>query len=273
MKIVGTLIAASGLAVCLASNPAHPATVPEVRENLATRLIGRTVENQDATELGKIRDFILEADTGKPRYAVIASGGFAGVKPRRRLVATPALSLATAKRTVVYLEIPSQKWAKAPIYKKSDLAKLGKQEVMREVYDFYGIPSGGSPATPAKPGAGQLSQTGLEANVPGADVSMRRASEILGQPVLDSNREKLGSISDLLLDVSGVNPTMAIVSAKSLLKTSECFAVPLHSLKLSKENKFIAGATLASLEKATLLTERSWRQSASREAFYRCPAR
>ena len=73
--------------------------------------------------------------------------------------------------------------------------------------------------------------------------------------------------------MSGANPTMAIISAKSLLKTSECFAVPLRSIVLSKENKLIVRHTRASLEKALLLNERTWGQAASRDAFYRCPAR
>src|SRR5215472_16411255 len=117
----------------LSANAAPP---PEMREHLATHLLGRTVENQDALELGKLKDFVIEANTGKPEYAIVSSGGIAGVKPRRRLVATPALSLATAKRSVLYLELSSQKWAKAPVFKKSELPNLGKPEVIAQVYDY-----------------------------------------------------------------------------------------------------------------------------------------
>src|SRR5262249_46660142 len=108
MKIVGTLLAVVGLAG-LASTPARPATVPELRELLASRLIGKTIENEDALELGKLRDFIISTDTGRPLYAVVSSGGVAGLKARRRLVPAPALSLASAKRSVLYLEVPWKK--------------------------------------------------------------------------------------------------------------------------------------------------------------------
>ena len=122
MKIVGTLIAAASLVVCLAGGLASPATVPDLSEHLATRLIGKTIENQDALQLGKLKDFIIEADTGKPLYAVVSSGGLAGLKPRRSLVPAPALSLATAKRSVLYVEVPSKKWQEAPVFKKSELS-------------------------------------------------------------------------------------------------------------------------------------------------------
>jgi len=274
MKIVGTLIAAASVAICLAGNLASPATVPDLREHLATRLIGKTLENQDALQLGKLKDFIIEADTGKPLYAVVSSGGLAGFKPRRSLVPAPALSLATAKWSVLYVEVPSKKWQEAPVFKKSELVKLGKHDVIHQIYSFYGL--GASPAADAsaKPGASRLTRTGPERSADTtSDITVQRVSEIIGEPVFDSDREKLGTISDLLLDLSGANPTMAIISAKSLFKASECFAVPLRSIVLSKENKLIVSNTRANLEKALLLNERTWGQAASRDAFYRCPAR
>src|SRR5437764_3251775 len=110
MKSAGKHIAAAIFGLCLAANsaqsgqPGNPGALPELREHLATHLLGRTVENQDALELGKLKDFILEADTGKPAYAVLSSAALAGLKPRRKLVPAPALSLATAKRSVLFME-------------------------------------------------------------------------------------------------------------------------------------------------------------------------
>lgn len=282
MKIVGIHPGRAALLLYLAASvmqsgrSSFAATLPELREHLATRLIGRVVENQDALELGRLKDFILEADTGKPRYAVISSGGIAGYKPRRRLVPATALSLATAKLGVMFLEVPSQKWAKAPAFRKSELPNLGKPEIVAQVYGFYGFTPGGSmsQAAPSKPGANRLSQTGVDrSSAPTADINVRLASEILGEDVYDARGEKLGSINDLLLDLSGTNPTMAIVSARSLLKTSECFAVPLRSLKKSDEGKPVLDRTRTSLRQAAILNERSWREAANRDAVYRCPAR
>ena len=273
MKIVGMLVAAASLAVSLASMPASPATPSELREHLASQLIGKTVENEDALELGMLKDFIVEGNTGKPLYGVVSSGGIAGVKTRRRLVPAPALSLASAKRSVLYVEVPSKKWAEAPSFKKSELANLGKHEEVQRVYGFYRV-SSGEAEPPGKPGASRLTRTGPESNArAGIDASVQRASQILGETVFDRERQKLGNITDLLLDLSGANPTMAIISAKSLLKTSECFAVPFRSLALSKENKLTVDCSRERLEKALLLNERTWQQAVGRDAIYRCPAR
>jgi uncharacterized protein YrrD len=274
MKIVGTLIAAASLVVCLAGGLASPATVPELGEHLATRLIGKTIENQDALQLGKLKDFIIEADTGKPLYAVVSSGGLAGLKPRRSLVPAPALSQATAKRSVLYVDVPSKKWQEAPVFKKNELVKLGKHDVIRQIYTFYDVGDPPAENASAKPGASRLTRTGPERSAgTTSDVTVQRASEVIGEPVFDSDREKLGNISDLLFDLSGGNPTMAVISAKSLLKASECFAVPFRSMVLSKENKLVVSHTRASLEKALLLNERTWGQAGSRDTLYRCPAR
>src|SRR5262249_10126355 len=162
-----------------------------------------TIENQDAYEIGKLKDFIIASDTGKPLYGVVTSGGFAGLKPQRKLVPTPMLSLASAKRTVLDLEVPSKKWSEPPTFQKSDVPNLGKYETVRQIYAFYGVsfrdllaaePSG-------KPGAARLTQTGQGANATvAADVNVQRASEIIGEAVFDCHREKLGNVSDLLLD-------------------------------------------------------------------------
>jgi sporulation protein YlmC with PRC-barrel domain len=282
MKIAPLLIRVALLA-CLVTSAVQShisstaATLPDLREHLATHLLGRVVENQDALELGRLKDIIIEPETGKPRYGVISSGGIAGLKPRRRLIPAPALSSATAKRSVLFLEVPSEKWAKAPAFKKSELPNLGKQEVVAQVYGFYGVPTNGpgiDAATSSKPGANQLTRTGADSPMASTpDVNLRLVTGILGENVYDTGGEKLGTITDLLLDFSGANPTMAILSAKSLLKTSECFAVPLSAVKKSDDGKSVVERTRTSLQQATLLNERAWREAANRDAVYRCYAR
>src|SRR5262249_29881650 len=145
-----------------------------------------------------------------------------------------------------------------------------------QIHSFYGVSPTGGTASDAvsKPGANRLSRTGVEpAEGPAQNVDLLLATDVIGESVYDERRGKVGGITDLLLDLSGPNPTMAVVSAKSLLKTSECFVVPLCSLKRSKENKLLTGATRERLQRAPLLTERAWHEAANRDAVYRCPAR
>src|SRR5262245_36021345 len=137
MKFAGMLIATAGLAVCLANTPASPAPLSELREHLASGLIGKTIENQDALELGKLKDVILDEDTGRPVYGIVSSGGIAGLKPRRSLVPAAALSLASAKRGVLYMDVPLKRWAEAPGFKKSELPQLGTRQKLRQIYAFY----------------------------------------------------------------------------------------------------------------------------------------
>src|SRR5262249_37740809 len=147
--------------------------------------IGKTIENQDALELGKLKDVILDEDTGRPIYGIVSSGGIAGLKPRRRLVPAAALSLASAKRGVLYMDVPLKKWAEAPDFKKSELPQLGTRQKLRQIYAFYGITFRDSPAAePAgKPGAARLTRTGPDTKPAAADANLQRASAIIGEAV------------------------------------------------------------------------------------------
>src|SRR3954454_6608905 len=57
--------------------PATPATAGEAVR--AADMIGRSVQGSDGEPLGKVRDAVVDARTGKIRKLVIASGGFLGL--------------------------------------------------------------------------------------------------------------------------------------------------------------------------------------------------
>jgi len=186
-----------------------------------------------------------------------------------------ALSLATAKRGVLFLEVPSKKWSQAPRFRKSDLPKLGDLVSIRQVYGFYGVSIGEAPAENSpKSGAGQLSGTGRETPEgvakPGG---LRLASDLVGRGVVNGRQEKLGTVTDFLLDFSGKKPLMVIITAKGLLKPSEYFAVPLRTLRPNGEGGFLLDATRIMLQRAVLLDDRSWRESPAENAVYRHCAR
>src|SRR3954449_1134115 len=57
--------------------PATPATAGEAVR--AADMIGRPVQGSDGEPLGRVRDAVVDARTGKIRKLVIASGGFLGI--------------------------------------------------------------------------------------------------------------------------------------------------------------------------------------------------
>src|SRR4051794_28951818 len=57
--------------------PAPPATAGEAVR--AADMIGRSVQGSDGEPLGKVRDAVVDARTGKIQKLVIASGGFLGI--------------------------------------------------------------------------------------------------------------------------------------------------------------------------------------------------
>jgi sporulation protein YlmC with PRC-barrel domain len=62
--------------------PAAPATTPAVTAGEAVRaadMIGRSVQGSDGKPLGKVKDAVVDAQSGKIQRLVIASGGFLGI--------------------------------------------------------------------------------------------------------------------------------------------------------------------------------------------------
>lgn len=59
--------------------PVPPSPVQAPRALRSTdRLVGWTVEDRDGCVLGTVRELLLDLDTGRLAYAMVASGGFVG---------------------------------------------------------------------------------------------------------------------------------------------------------------------------------------------------
>ncbi len=48
----------------------------------ASKMIGTNVQNPEGKNVGQINDFVIDADTGRIRYAAVTYGGFLGMEIR-----------------------------------------------------------------------------------------------------------------------------------------------------------------------------------------------
>src|ERR1043166_5344888 len=67
------------------SIPATAQVSPKSQPLKAEQVMGMKVENSDGQELGTVRNLVLDTRTGQLKFAVLASGGFFGVKAKQKL--------------------------------------------------------------------------------------------------------------------------------------------------------------------------------------------
>lgn len=103
----------------------------------AHTLLGNDVVNGQDESLGDIKEIMLDMRTGRVAYAVLAFGGFLGIREKLFAVPWQALSLDTANHRFV-LDAPKEKLVNAPGFDKHhwpDMADVAWQDAL---HDFYG---------------------------------------------------------------------------------------------------------------------------------------
>jgi sporulation protein YlmC with PRC-barrel domain len=227
----------------------------------ANQLIGMTVENSDGRELGKVRNLALDPESGQVRYVVVATGGFLGARTRFRAVPPQRLSAATAKRDVVAMKITAERWNLAPAFKLSEITSLVHSDREQQIAGFYqsseapsrssGMGQNGSRLTPTD----RRAKDGSETRNP----QLKLATDLIGRSIFNSDGEKLGEVSDLLVALDSERPVLVLFSAGKLFKDREhAYAVPLQDAGVGRKNKLVLDAKRVALDRAAPFNQRAW---------------
>jgi sporulation protein YlmC with PRC-barrel domain len=103
----------------------------------AHTLLGNDVVNGQDESLGDIKEIMLDMRTGRVAYAVLAFGGFLGIREKLFAVPWQALSLDAANHRFV-LDVPKEKLVNAPGFDKHHWPDMGDVKWQDAVHDFYG---------------------------------------------------------------------------------------------------------------------------------------
>lgn len=202
-------------------------------DHLATRLMGRRVENQDGQRLGQLKDLAIDARSGRVLYAIVASGGFAGIGPKLSAVPAGAISSATAKAGVAVVEVSRKRWNRIPPLSGRKLANaLSEEGFARETHRVFA----GSLREPKGLADSQTpvltSAVPTQADRPQSSPahSVRLAHDLIGKALRNNQNEVIGRIVDLLVDLSGSVTCYAVVTADEESGGRAFFALPLRLL-------------------------------------------
>jgi sporulation protein YlmC with PRC-barrel domain len=249
MKRLGAPLLAAVAAMLLLEANTFPASNPpqktaQLNGARLSQFLGKAIEDPNAQKLGTIQDFVLDTSSARLAYAIVGSGGVLGVGSRTRALPISALSGATILRGVLGTSITKAQWRSYPPF-DGNVAALPAP----------------SPNRPA-------------ATSPGAPGRLELASKLLGSPVVNRQRQNLGTLSDLIVDLDLQKPALAVIRTRKLLRRPESFAVLLSLLSHTAGNKWLLEVSPQNLEHAPLLSDQAWSAAVNPGAqlIYRVPS-
>ncbi len=109
----------------------------------ANTLIGNDVYNRDAQDLGDIKEFMVDMDSGKIAYAVLSYGGVLGLGDKLFAVPWAALKLDTVNKRFT-LDVRKETLKEAPGFDKDHWPSMSDKTWAGGVHKFYGTTYSGS---------------------------------------------------------------------------------------------------------------------------------
>lgn len=232
-----------------------------IQTHLVTKLIGLQLENDDGQPLGRVKDFILDLNLGRPLYVIVSSGGFLGIGQRTVLVPAPAVTMATAQRGMMAVNISQRRWWHAPEFRRRELATLNSSAEVRHIYQYYSQSDAAFMTQTGREPADDQTQAHPTSNHRSRNLCL--VSELLGGKLADKQGKKLGKVCNVLVDLAGRKPALAVFKGCGALAGSGHYAAPLARLEVTDVKHLELDVHVLNFHQAAPLTEQSWEASDS----------
>ncbi|REK15959.1 MAG: PRC-barrel domain containing protein [Actinobacteria bacterium] len=100
-------------------------------------LTGDTVENREGDELGRVEEIMIDLNSGRVAYMVLAAGGFLGVGDKFFAIPWDMVEVDTDQEKVI-LDLDKETFENAPGFDKDNWPEAGDNEWLKEVFVYYG---------------------------------------------------------------------------------------------------------------------------------------
>jgi sporulation protein YlmC with PRC-barrel domain len=145
MKTTGTKVSVAMISVLsillLATMSFAQAVNPSMYR--ASKLIGADVENPQGEDLGDIEEVVIDSQTGRIAYAVLAFGGFLGLGEKYYAVPFAALTPAPGERPGdrerYLLNVDQERLKNAPGFDRNNWPNMADRTWGEKLYSYYGV--------------------------------------------------------------------------------------------------------------------------------------
>ena len=253
---IALLLAAGLLALAgpASKTVAKNSTSESFRNSFFSHLAGLKVENRDGQPIGRVSDCVIDMQTGQVDYAIITGGGWLGWGRRSKVVPGGTLTAATSKKGVLGLALTRRQWQQSPVVRSTQPADI--ERAVRGSH--FARLATTSPSNLTSTGRTNTSARTFSASHQYFQV----ASDLLGKWVVSGQGEKLGEVSDLIVDLSDGKTAFAVLTRKHLLKT-ERFALPVRSLLRIPDGKLVIDVSEPEFAHAPVFNDPVWENTSS----------
>lgn len=215
----------------------------------ADRLIGTEVRTSDNERAGKIHDFVVDLESGRVLYVVVATGGVLGIGDRHVAVPPGAFSDVTSRRA--QLSADRQTLTDAPQYsdKEDRRDEMRKVSFVSRVNEHFGQQKWWEGPTPA----------GQDPNTFG---HVHSADDLMGMDVKNVMDADVGEINNLAIDMAEGRVLYVILTPdRSLDLRNNLFALPPNMFTPGREGEHVvADIDKEKLTSAPRMARNDWRQ-------------
>jgi sporulation protein YlmC with PRC-barrel domain len=283
------------LGLILAGKPSSDQKVHLNDAAKVSDLMGTTVQNDQGEKLGRLKDLAVDMESGRIILAVLSTGGMLGIG--NTVTAIPPGALHPVRNNHwVRLDATREKVRNAPRFEMRNWADNFDPVRLSNAYSFYGetqalsfIQKGdgvledqrqadaqrnqGSLRNPnGTPNVAITAESGLKREqdrfaidrhflIPVARLGqVQRVSKILGLSVRNTENERLGSLENILIDLTSGRIVAVVISTGGLLGIGdELSAVPPTALRFNQaQNIFQLDTTREQLGRAPHFRANQW---------------
>lgn len=240
-----------------------------------SQLQGMTIQNEVGKDLGSVRDLVIDTDRGRVKYVAVAYGGFLGLGSKLFAVPFEAFEhrLATQdKDAVLLLNLNEEMLRKAPGFDADNWPDMASRDFIQAIDKHYADREGG---VNVKVGPLDIDvNLDREKRRDSADqansMAVHRTDDLVGMDVVNNASEKLGAITDVIVDMSNGDIRYAALSVGGLAGVGDkLYAVAWTNFRLKHNaqedfNQLVLNANPETLEKAKGFDQNNWPQQANR---------
>jgi len=188
------------------------------------RYAGLEVRTDGGERLGTLKDFVIDAASGKIAYAIVSSSGVLGAGDSSHAVPVDAMQRSTAIDGFV-IHIDPARWNDVPALSEDDF-NAGRvsisTEQQRRLHELF----------ETEPAATELAATSSDA------MQLQRASEIRGKAI-QSGQQDVGDIEEIVIDLERGTAAALVEAANEFTAADSDYLVPLQRLNLASEDRVV----------------------------------
>lgn len=213
----------------------------DLRKRSANELTGMDVKSRSGDSLGRVKDFVIDANSGQVVFAILGSGGVLGIGETLHAVPVAALNYEAVQGDErLTLDIDATRWAQAPRFKKDRISSLQADQEGRSTYEYYG----------------QTWQAPAQA---AATSQLVMSTDIIGKNIR-SGTEEVGEIEDVLIQFQNRTAAVLLDPEDSFTGTDQKYIVPFNKLSVQNIDSLNTSLTRQDFSGAQVAQGDAWAQ-------------